>query len=64
MQRLKPINKNTIPDSNLSKYAGIRLAIDPPAKAPSNVAKIRAVEDPMKTANGLLLVLLKVMVVS
>ena len=39
-----PIIKNTIPESSFSTNAGIRLAIEPPAKAPSRVAKIRAIE--------------------
>ena len=63
-KRLIPIIKNSIPDSSLSKNAGIRLAIEPPAKAPNNVANIRANEDPINTARGLLVVLLKVMVVN
>ncbi len=44
--------------------AGIRLAIEPPANAPKRVAKIRAIDEPMKTAIGLLVVLLKVIVVN
>ena len=61
---LIPIIKNTIPESSLSKNAGIRLAIEPPAKAPKSVAKIRAIEEPINTASGLLVVLLKVIVVN
>ena len=56
--------KNTIPESSLSKNAGIRLAIDPPANAPNRVANIRATEEPINTAKGLLVVLLKVIVVN
>ncbi len=63
-KRLIPINKNTIPESSLSKYSGIRLAIEPPAKAPKSVANIRANDEPINTAKGLLVVLLKVMVVN
>ena len=63
-KRLIPIIKNTIPEISLSKNEGIRLAIDPPAKAPKSVASIRAREDPINTAKGLLVVLLKVMVVN
>ncbi len=48
----------------MSKNAGTRLAIEPPAKAPKSVANISAIEDPMNTAKGLLVVLLKVIVVS
>ena len=62
--RLIPNIKNTIPESNLSKNAGIRLEIEPPAKAPKIVAKISAIDEPIKTANGLLVVLLKVIVVN
>tara|TARA_Y100001968_G_scaffold169844_1_gene155522 strand:- start:140 stop:343 length:204 start_codon:yes stop_codon:yes gene_type:complete len=64
VRRLIPIKKNTIPDSSLSENAGIRLAIDPPAKAPRRVARIRAIDDPINTATGLLVVLLKVIVVN
>ena len=62
--KLKPIIKNTIPESNFSKYAGIRLAIDPPANAPKSVANIRAIEEPINTASGLFVVLLRVIVVN
>ena len=64
VSRLIPIIKNTIPESNLSKKSGIRLAIEPPANAPKSVAKIRAIEEPINTASGLLVVLLKVIVVN
>ena len=63
-KRLIPIIKNTIPESSLSKNAGIKLAIEPPASAPKSVAKIRANDEPMNTASGLFVVLLKVIVVS
>ena len=56
--------KNTNPESNLSKKAGIRFEIDPPANAPKRVAKIRAIDEPINTASGLLVVLLKVIVVN
>ena len=62
--RLIPIIKNTIPEISLSKKAGIRLAIDPPAKAPKRVADMRANDEPINTANGLLVVLLRVIVVN
>ena len=61
---LIPIIKNTIPESSLSKNAGIRLAIDPPANAPKSVANIRAKDEPINTAKGLFVVLLRVIVVS
>ena len=63
-KRLIPIIKKTIPEINLSKKAGIRLETDPPARAPKSVANIRAIEEPINTAKGLLVVLLKVIVVS
>ena len=44
--------------------AGIRLAIEPPANAPRRVANISANDDPINTAKGLLVVLLKVIVVN
>ena len=59
-----PIIKNTIPESSLSKNAGIRLAIEPPANAPKSVANISATDDPINTANGLFVALLKVIVVN
>ena len=58
------MNKNTIPERSLSMKAGIRFAIELPAKAPKRVASIRAVDEPIKTAKGLLVVLLKVIVVN
>ncbi len=58
------MNRNTIPERSLSMKAGIRFAIEPPANAPKRVASIRAVDEPIKTANGLLVVLLKVIVVN
>ena len=64
MRRFIPIIKNTIPESSFNMNAGIRLAIDPPAKAPKSVARIRAIDEPIKTANGLFVVLLKVIVVN
>ena len=63
-RRLSPIIRNTIPEINLSRKAGIRLEIDPPANAPKRVAKIRAIDEPINTASGLLVELLKVIVVS
>ena len=40
------------------------MAIDPPAKAPKRVADMRAIDEPINTANGLLVVLLRVIVVN
>ena len=34
--------------------SGKKLEIEPPAKAPIKLAKIRAIEEPKNTANGLL----------
>ena len=62
--KLTPIIKNTIPESNFSMNAGIRFAIDPPANAPKSVASIRATDEPINTAKGLLVVLLRVIVVN
>ena len=44
--------------------AGIKLDIELPANAPKSVAKISAIDEPIKTASGLLVVLLKVIVVN
>ena len=63
-RRLIPIIKNTSPDNCLSRKAGIRLEIEPPANAPKRVAKTRAIDEPINTARGLFVVLLKVIVVS
>ena len=63
-RRLIPIIKNTNPETSLSMKSGIRLAIEPPAKAPKIVASIRASDEPINTANGLFVVLLKVIVVN
>ena len=38
---------------DLRTTSGRKLEIEPPVKAPSKLAKIRAEEDPKKTANGL-----------
>ena len=64
IKRLIPRIKNTIPEITLSVNAGIRLAIDPPANAPKRVANIRAIDEPINTAKGLFVVLLRVMAVN
>ena len=46
--------KNTIEAIIFIKGGEIMVAIDPPAIAPMRLANIKAVEAPMKTANGLL----------
>ena len=49
---------------DLRANSGIKLAIEPPVKAPSKLAKTRAEEDPKKTAKGLFVVPLIVNVAS
>ena len=56
--------RNTIPEINFRMKSGIRLAIEPPANAPKSVAKIRANDEPINTAIGLFVELLKVIVVN
>ena len=48
-----PIIKNVIEAIDLRTTSGKKLEIEPPVKAPSKLAKIRAEEDPKKTAKGL-----------
>ena len=59
-----PIIKNVIDAIDLRTTSGKKLEIDPPVKAPSKLAKTSAVEEPKKTANGLLEVPLIVRVAS
>ena len=49
---------------DLRTTSGKKLDIEPPVKAPSKLAKIRAEDDPKKTANGLFEVPLIVKVAS
>ena len=49
---------------DLRTTSGKKLEIEPPVKAPRKLAKIRAEEDPRKTANGLFEVPLIVKVAS
>ncbi len=49
---------------DLRSTSGKKLEIEPPVKAPSKLAKIRAEDDPRKTANGLFEVPLIVKVAS
>ena len=44
--------KNVMEAIDLSTTSGKKLDMEPPVKAPSKLARIRAEEDPMKTANG------------
>ena len=56
--------KNVKEAIDLRTTSGKKLDIEPPVKAPNKLAKIRAEEDPMKTANGLFEVPLIVKVAS
>ena len=47
------MNKNVMDAIDLRTTSGKKLDIEPPVKAPSKLAKTRAEEEPMKTANGL-----------
>ena len=44
--------KNVMEAIDLRTTSGKKLDIEPPVKAPSKLAMIRAEEDPKKTANG------------
>ncbi len=50
----KPITKNPTAAMSFRVFSGIIEDIDPPAKAPSKLARTRADAEPMKTANGFL----------
>ena len=56
--------KNVMEANDLRTTSGKKLAIEPPVKAPSKLAKTSADEDPKKTANGLFEVPLIVKVAS
>jgi len=64
IKSLIPMIKNVIEAIDLRTTSGKKLEIEPPVKAPSKLAKIRAEEDPRKTANGLFEVPLIVKVAS
>ena len=49
-----PIIKKVKEAIDFNIISGTKLDIDPPAKAPNKLAKTRAVEEPKKTAKGLL----------
>ena len=53
IKSLIPIIKNVMEAIDLRTTSGKKLDMEPPVKAPSKLAKIRAEEDPRKTANGL-----------
>ena len=56
--------KNVMEAIDLRTTSGKKLDMEPPVKAPSKLANIRAEEDPKKTANGLFEVPLMVNVAS
>ena len=56
--------KNVIEAIDLRTTSGKKLDMEPPVKAPSKLAKTRAVEEPKKTAKGLFEVPLIVKVAS
>ena len=56
--------KNVMVAINLRTTSGKKLDMEPPVKAPSKLAKTRAVEEPKKTAKGLFEVPLIVKVAS
>ena len=56
--------KNVMEAIDLRTTSGKKLDMEPPVKAPSKLANIRAEEDPKKTANGLFEVPLIVRVAS
>ena len=53
MKSLIPRIKKVIDAIDFKIISGIKLAIDPPANAPTKLANTRAVEEPKKTAKGL-----------
>ena len=64
IKSLIPMMKNVMDAIDLRTTSVKKLEIDPPVKAPSNLAKTSAEEDPKKTANGLFEVPLIVKVAS
>jgi len=64
IKSLIPMIKNVMEAIDLRTTSGKKLDMEPPVKAPSKLANIRAEEDPKKTANGLLEVPLIVKVAS
>ena len=54
MNNRMPIIKKVIEAIDFNIISGTKLDIDPPANAPNKHAKTRAVEEPKKTAKGLL----------
>ena len=64
IKSLIPMMKNVMDAIDLRITSGKKLAIEPPVKAPSKLAKTSAEDDPRKTANGLFEVPLIVKVAS
>ena len=54
MNSLMPIIKNVVDAINFKMISGKKLEIEPPANAPIKLANTKAVEEPKKTAKGLL----------
>ena len=54
MKSLIPIIKKVIDAIDFKIISGTKLDIDPPASAPTKLAKTRADEEPKNTAKGLL----------
>ena len=54
MKSLIPIIKKVIDAIDFKMISGTKLDMDPPARAPTKLAKTRADEDPKNTARGLL----------
>ena len=54
MNSFIPIIKKVIDAIDFKINSGMKLEIDPPANAPIKLANTRAVEEPKKTAKGLL----------
>ena len=53
MKSLIPIIKKVTQAIDFNIISGTKFDIDPPANAPNKLARMRAVEEPKKTAKGL-----------
>ena len=53
MKSLIPIIKKVTQAIDFNIISGTKFDIDPPANAPNKLARMRAVEEPKKTARGL-----------
>ena len=54
IKSFKPIIKKVIDAIDFNIISGMKFEIEPPANAPNKLAKISAIEEPKKTAKGLL----------